>query len=142
MAKVAAEVFRRGDENTLVGVAVDGKSFRQNGRTADVRMELGGNRAGGLTSHDHLKLGNKSLEVYQILVQHIARDNSGLSLARKKNATCFLRWIMPVMTDSTIQMRHQRAMRSKIMEKRISTVILNVYQSTGIENEDGSRLCQ
>ena len=32
-----------------------------------------------LTSHDKLKLGSKSLEVYQMLVQHIARDNSGLS---------------------------------------------------------------
>ena len=44
-----------------------------------------------LTSHDKLKLGSKSLEVYQMLVQHIARDNSGLSLARRKDATCFLR---------------------------------------------------
>ena len=48
LAKPAAGVFRRGDENTLVGVAVDGKSFRQKGRTADVCMELGGNRAGGV----------------------------------------------------------------------------------------------
>ena len=40
-----------------------------------------------LTSHNKLKLGNKSLEVYQMLVQHIARDNSGLSLARRKDAT-------------------------------------------------------
>ena len=40
-----------------------------------------------LTSHDELKLGSKSLEVYQMLVQHIARDNSGLSLARRKDAT-------------------------------------------------------
>ena len=36
-----------------------------------------------LTSHDKLKLGNKSPEVYQMLVQHIARDNSGLSLEGK-----------------------------------------------------------
>ena len=28
------------------------------------------------------------------------------------------------------------------MERRISTVILNVYQSTGIENEDGFRQSQ
>ena len=40
-----------------------------------------------MTSHDKLKWGNKSLEGYQMLVQHIARDNSGLSLARRKNAT-------------------------------------------------------
>ena len=44
-----------------------------------------------LTSHDKLKLGSKSLEVYQMLVQHIARDNSGLSLSRRRDATCFLR---------------------------------------------------
>ena len=44
-----------------------------------------------LTSHDKLKLSNKSLEVYQMLIQHIAIDNSGLSLARRKDATFFLR---------------------------------------------------
>ena len=44
-----------------------------------------------LTSHEKLKLGNKSLEVYQMLVQHIARDNSDLSLARRKDATCLMR---------------------------------------------------
>ena len=89
-----------------------------------------------LTSHDKLKLGNKSLEVYQMLVQ---RDNSGLSLARRKDATCFLRWIMSVKTDSTVQAFQQKAVGSKTMERRISTVILNVYQSTGIEKEDGFR---
>ena len=40
-----------------------------------------------LTSLDNLKLGNKRLQVYEILVQHVARDNSGLSLARRKDAT-------------------------------------------------------
>ena len=54
-----------------------------------------------LTSCDKLKLGNKNLEVYQVMVQHVARDNSGLSLARRKDATCFLRWIMSVMTNRT-----------------------------------------
>ena len=92
-----------------------------------------------LTSHDKMKLGNKSLEVYQMLVQHIARDNSGLSLMRRKDAACFLRRIMSVMTNSTIQVCHQKAMGSKTMERRVSTVILNVYQSTGIEKEDDSR---
>ena len=43
------------------------------------------------------------------------------------------------MTDSTVQACQQKAMGSKTMERRISTVILNVYQSTGIEKEDGSR---
>ena len=92
-----------------------------------------------LTSHDKLKLCNKSLEVYQILVQHIDRDNSGLSLARMKDSTCFLRWIMSVMTNSTVQAGHQKVMGSKTMEMSVSTIILNVYQSTGIEKEDDSR---
>ena len=92
-----------------------------------------------LTSCDKLKLGNKNLEVYQMLVQHVARDNSGLSLARRKDATCFLRWIISVMNNSTVQACHQRAMGSKTTERRVSTVILNVYQSTGIEKEDDLR---
>ena len=86
-----------------------------------------------MTSRDKLKLGNKNLEVYQMLAQHVARDNSGLSLARRKDATCFLRWIMSVMTNNSVQACHQKAMGSKTMEKRVSTVILKVYQSTGIE---------
>ena len=92
-----------------------------------------------LTSHDKLKLGNKSLEIYQMPVQHIARDNSGLTIARRRDATCFLRWIMSVMTNSTVQACHQKAMGSKTMERRVSTVILKVYQSTGIKKEDDSR---
>ena len=92
-----------------------------------------------LTSHNKLKLGSKSQDIYQILVQHIARDNSGLSLARRRDATCFLRWIMSVMTNSTVKTCHQKATESRTMERRISTVILIVYQSTGIEKEDGSR---
>ena len=92
-----------------------------------------------LTSRDKLKLGGKNLEVYQMLMQHVARDISGLSLSRRKDATCFLRWIMSVMTDSTIQACQQKATGSKTMERRISTVILNVYQSTGIEKDDKSR---
>ena len=93
-----------------------------------------------LTSYDRLKLGSKNLEVYQALMQHVARDNSGLSLARRKDATCFVRWIMSMMSDSTILACYQRASGSKTVEKRVSTIILNVYQSTGIEKEDGSRL--
>ena len=73
-----------------------------------------------LTSRDKLKLGNKSLEVYQMLVQHNARDNSGLSLARRKDATCFLRWIMSVMTNSTVQACHQSTMIEKEDDSRQS----------------------
>ena len=92
-----------------------------------------------LTSYDKLQLGSKNLEVYQMLVQHDARDDSGLILARRKDATCFLRRIMSIITDSFVHACQQRAAGNKIMERKISTVILNVYQSTGIEKEDGSR---
>ena len=92
-----------------------------------------------LTSHNKLKLGGKSLHLYQMLVQHIARDNSGLSLARRKDPICFLRWIMLMITDTTVQMCHQKAKGSKTMERRVSTVILKVYQRTGIEKEERSR---
>ena len=90
-------------------------------RTAEQLMfawSLLGKRLETLTSHDKLRLGGKNLEIYQML-QHVARDSSGLSLARRKDATCFLRWIMSVMTDSTIQACQQRAIGSKTMEKRI-----------------------
>ena len=46
---------------------------------------------------------------------------------------------MSVMNNSTFQACHQKAMGSKTMERRVSTIILNVYQSTGIEKEDDSR---
>ena len=46
---------------------------------------------------------------------------------------------MSVITDTTEQMSHQKAMGSKTMERRVSTVILNVHQSTGIEKEESSR---
>ena len=46
---------------------------------------------------------------------------------------------MSAMTNSTVQACHQKAMGSKTMERRVSTVILNVYQSTGIEKEGNSR---
>ena len=92
-----------------------------------------------LTSHDKLKLGVKGLRVYQRLVQHIARDNSGLSLARRKDTTCFLRWIMSVIIDTNVQVCHQKAKGSKPLGRRVSTAILNVYQSTGIEKEESSR---
>ena len=46
---------------------------------------------------------------------------------------------MSVMTNSTVQACHQKAMGSKTMERRVSTIILNVYQSTGIKKEDDSR---
>ena len=85
-----------------------------------------------LTSCDRPKLGEKGLRVYQMLRQHFAGDNSGLAFARRKNAPCFLRWIISVMPDKTVQACRQKVTGNKAVEKRVSTVILNVYQSTGI----------
>ena len=46
---------------------------------------------------------------------------------------------MSVILDATIQSWYQSVTGGKAFEKRVSSVILNVYQSTGIEKEDGSR---
>ena len=45
---------------------------------------------------------------------------------------------MSVITDTTVQMCHQKAKGSKAMERRVSNVILNEYQSTGFEKEESS----
>ena len=54
-------------------------------------------------------------------------------------ATFFFRWIISVIPDATIQACYQSAAAGQALEKRVSSVILKVYQSTGIEKEDGSR---
>ena len=95
-----------------------------------------------LISYDKLKLGKKGLRLHQMLVQHIARDNSRLSLARRKDATCLLSWMMLMMSDTAIQTCQQRAMGSETMERKIFAIVLNVYQSTGIAKGDGSRQSQ
>ena len=46
---------------------------------------------------------------------------------------------MSVITDTTVQMCHQKAVGSKTMERRVSSIILNVYQSTGIEKAESSK---
>ena len=92
-----------------------------------------------LTSGDKLKLGDKGLHVYRMLMQHVARDNSGLSLVRRKDAMCFLRWVMSVIPDATIRSCYQSTKRGRALGKRVSSVILNVYQSTAIEKDDDSR---
>ena len=46
---------------------------------------------------------------------------------------------MSVIPDATIQACYQNAAGGKALEKRVSSVILNRNQSTGIKKEDGSR---
>ena len=41
--------------------------------------------------------------------------------------------------DATIQAWYQSAAGGQALEKRVSSVILNVFKSTGIQKEDGSR---
>ena len=92
-----------------------------------------------LTSGYKLKLDDKGLHVYRMLMQHVDRNISGLSLARRNDATCFLRWIMSVIHEANIEACYQSATDGRALEKRVSSVILSVYQSSGIEEDDDSR---
>ena len=74
-----------------------------------------------------------------MLVQYVSRDDLGMSLSRRKDATCFLRWIMSVITDAAIQACYQKVAKNKALENRAASGILNVYQITGIEKEGDSR---
>ena len=62
-----------------------------------------------LTSRDNLKLGDKGLHVHRMIVHHVARDNAGLSLARRKDATFFLRWVISVTPDELKQACYQKS---------------------------------
>ena len=73
------------------------------------------------------------------MMQHLAREVSGLSLARRKNATCFLRWIRSAMPDAVIQAWYQKATKIRVLESRIWSIILNMYQNAGIEKDDDSQ---
>ena len=66
-----------------------------------------------LTLCDKLKLSDKGIYVYRMMMQHVARDDSGLSLARWLNATCFLRWIMSVISDAVIQACYKKATQNR-----------------------------
>ena len=103
MAKITAHYFEEAMRTPSSALPLMANPFVRTAGQLMFAWSLVGIELGMLTSHDKLKLGSKNLEVYQMLVQHIARHNSGLSLARRKDATCFLRWIMSVMTDSTVQ---------------------------------------
>ena len=92
-----------------------------------------------LISGDTVKLGDKGLHVYRMLTHYFARDDSGLSLARRKDATCFWRCIISVIPDAAIQACYQKAAENRLLEKRASRVILNLYQRTGIEKNGDSR---
>ena len=72
-------------------------------------------------------------------MQYVARDDSGLCLTRRKDANCFMRCIMSVMPDAVIQACYQKATKNPAMENRVSSIILNVEQSAGIEKADESR---
>ena len=87
-----------------------------------------------LTSYEKIILDDKCQHEYRRLMQHVVRDSSGLSLARRKDATCFLRWIMSVIPDATTQSCYQSAAGGRAFEKRVSSAILKVYQSAALEN--------
>ena len=84
-----------------------------------------------LTSHDKMEFGDKDLNIYNILALHIACDDSGLNLARREDAMCFLKLIMSVITDPVITTCHQKAMKLRASEIQISSVILDMYRKWG-----------
>ena len=93
----------------------------------------------GLSSCDKLKLTDREPHVYRMMMQDVAGDDSGLSLARRLGATCFLRWIMSVIPDAVIQACYQNATKNRALENMVSSIILNVNQSAVIEKDDDSR---
>ena len=90
-----------------------------------------------LKSCDKLKLGDNCLHITQLMMQHVARDDSGLSPPRRKDAACFLRWIMSVIPDAVIRACYRKPTKIRALENRVSSIILNVYQNAGIEKGDG-----
>ena len=69
--------------------------------------------------------------MYRTLMQCMARDDSGLSLARKKDPTCFIRWIMSVIPYAATLACYKKATKNKALEIRVSSVI----QSKEIEKK-------
>ena len=54
------------------------------------KWSLSGVALEALTSHNKPKLGDTGLRIYQMLAQHIARGNSGLSLGEEERSHLFL----------------------------------------------------
>ena len=52
-----------------------------------------------LISCNTLTLGDKGIHVYRMMTLYAAGEHSGLSLAGRKDATCFMRLIMSVILD-------------------------------------------
>ena len=53
-----------------------------------------------LISCDKLTLGDKGIHVYRMMTLYRAREDSGLSLVRRKDATCLMRLVMSVISDA------------------------------------------
>ena len=69
-------------------------------------------------------------------MQYFTRDESGLSLAIRKDATCFLRWIMSVIPDAVIQAWYQKATRNRALESIVWSININVYRNAGFDCRD------
>ena len=92
-----------------------------------------------ITSHDMMIKGDKGLKICNMLALPIGRDDSGLSLAKRKGAMCFLGWINSVIPDLVIMACHQNTMKRKASVIRVSSIFLNIYQSVVVERDDHSR---
>ena len=80
-----------------------------------------------LFSSIKLKQGDRGIHVYRMLMQYDARHDSRLSLARRKDATCFLRLIMSLIPNAAIQACYQKAAKNRALENRVWSINLNVY---------------
>ena len=132
LGEITARMHRERNEGTRIRQTPDGELEGQ------LLFEwcLAGVQLEELTSCNKMKMVYKGLHVYQMMMQYVARDDSGLSLARRKNATCFLRWIMSVISDGVIQSCYQRPTKNRALEKRVSSIVLNVYKNAGVEKDD------
>ena len=109
-------------------------------RTAGQLMfmwSLAGVALEALTSYDKLKLGDSAC-VSNADAAYCSRQ-FGIESGEEEKCHLFLEMDHVVIPDATIQACYQCAAGGKSLEKRVSSVILNVYQGTGIEKEVGSR---
>ena len=135
-------ILRKRDESNLISPVSDGELFIRTEGQLLFTWCLPGVTLEDLTSCEKLKLGKKDPNVYRMLMQYVARDDIELSFAMRKemdNATCFLRWIMSVLTDVVIQVCYRKLSKNRALESRVSSVILNVHQNAGIEKDEDNR---
>ena len=139
MGETFVGILRKRDESNLISPVSDGEFFIRTEGQLLFTWCLPGVALEDVTSCEKLKLGKKGPNVYRMLMQYVARDDIELSFAMRKDATCFLRWIMSVIPDVVIQVCYRKLSKNRALESRVSSVILNVHQNAGIEKDEDTR---